>query len=53
MPGVAGLLQAGKKASITASYRSSEKISVTLTLTPAERVSVMADSPSTVAGILM
>ena len=34
-------------------YRSSPKISVTLTLIPSEMAWVIAGSPSTVAGILM
>ena len=38
---------------MTARYRSREKISVTLTLMPWLVVSVIAASPSWVAGILM
>ena len=40
-------------ASRTSPYRSSEKISVTLTLMPSARTAVIAGSPSRVAGILM
>ena len=42
-----------RNASITSSYRLSEKISVTLTLMPSASVSVIAGMPSRVAGILM
>ena len=42
-----------RKASITARYRSIEKISVTFTLMPLARVAVIAGRPSTVAGILI
>ncbi len=41
-----------RKASITASYRSREKINVTLMLIPSARHWLIAGSPSTVAGIL-
>ena len=40
-------------ASMTSPYRSSEKISVTLTLMPSASVAVIAGTPSAVAGILM
>ena len=40
-------------ASMTSPYRSSAKISVTLTLIPSDRHCVIAGSPAGVAGILM
>ena len=42
-----------RNASITCSYRSRAKISVTLTLMPSARVAVIAGMPASVAGILM
>jgi hypothetical protein len=39
--------------SMTARYRSREKISVTLTLMPSAITAVIAGSPATVAGILI
>ena len=42
-----------RNASITCSYRSRPKMSVTFTLIPWARVAVIAGSPASVAGILM